>query len=249
MTHRAAFGDHKQFPTMTSAYWRWAFAIPLLASAFLAAPGCDSEASDTAAAHDGRSDIAPLVASLLDLKGEAQALPQFMNQLEGLAKSQGWHAQFLQCHKFTVEGRAMLLRRGQTQYVLVVLKSCSPVRPGRDAQMLILLDNKGNLLDNLACDISNRIHGKFHTVVAEKPERDGAELVIGLDGESARGNFSHHIRHDDSNADFHCGHYDWPRNQPTKWDARGLCRIAIQGAKFKVLFPKQGDSEPRPTDG
>jgi hypothetical protein len=197
----------------------------------------------------GRSDIAPAVASLLDLEGEGQALSQFMNQLEGLAKSQGWHAQFLQCHKFTDGARAQLLGRGQTQYVLVVLKSCSPFIPGRDVQTLILLDNKGNLLDHLACDIGNRLHGKFHTVVAEKPERDGAELVIGLDGESARGNFAHHIRHDGSKADFYWGHYDWPANQPTKWDARGLCRIAIQGAKFKVLFPKQGDSEPRPTDG
>jgi hypothetical protein len=36
-----------------------------------------------------------------------------------------------------------------------------------------------------------------------------------------------------------------PQDQPTKWDTKGLCRIAIREGQFKVLFPgEKGAGQP-----
>src|SRR5262249_50892515 len=105
-------------------------------------------------------------------------------------------------------------------------------------------------LDQLACEISSRLthmdFGHLHTVIPGKREADGAQLVIRLDGASARGHFSHHVYHRGGKADFYWGHGHLSQDQPTKWDIKGLCRIAIKDGKFRVLFPGEKDKEPRP---
>jgi hypothetical protein len=194
-------------------------------------------------------EIDPDVAQLLELKPEGKTVPVFVTRLEGLGKKKGWQQQFAECKKLSFfdwdEARAVLIRAGQIPYVVVLLKSWTYSIPGGDVQTVILMDHRGKFLDQLACEINSRLSrmhsGQFHTVIPTKPEPDGAQLVIRLDKKSARGNFAHYISHGDTREQFYWGHEDLPRDQPTKWDTMGLCRIAIKDRKFKVVFPVERD--------
>jgi hypothetical protein len=199
------------------------------------------------------TDIHPDVAKLLERKIEENAVPEFVERLEKLAKNQGWQEQLTEWNKRSFseweDAYAASIASGEMHYVVVLLKSYTTIIPGEDLQTVILLDNQGRFLDLLGCEISSRLRmegGKFHTAILREAESDGTQLVIRLDGQSARGNFSHHIYHDGVKADYYWGHYHLADDQPTKWDTKGLCRIGIKDGKLKVLFPGEKDKEQRP---
>src|SRR5262249_20692048 len=131
------------------------------------------------------------------------------------------------------------------RYLVVLLKSSTNSIPGSEVQTAILLDSQGKYLDQLACEINSRLtlmdSGQLHTVIPGMPEADGAHLVIRPDGVSARGNFEHHIDHGGIRAGFYWGHDHLLQDEPTRWDTKGLCRIAIEDGRFKILFPGDRD--------
>jgi hypothetical protein len=182
------------------------------------------------------------VARLLDF--ESDALAEFVTCLEDLAKDQGWEQRLAECKKLAFvrwEGaRAVRVRAGGDQHVVVLLKSWTHCIPGSDTQTAILLDANGGYLDHLGCEINARLtrmdSGRHHVVIPAEPEADGAQLVIRLDGVSARGNFAHSVYHGGA-AQYYWGQDDLPPDRPTTWDAKGLCRAAIRGGRFVVVFP------------
>jgi hypothetical protein len=190
------------------------------------------------------------VAELVELKPDPSELPLFQVLLEALAHKHGWHAHLERCREAAPPGwwepRAVALRVGEQQYVVVVLKSSSPLIPGIDSQVLILLDGQGRFRDDLSCDISNRLthFAEFRTLIPDQPEFDGAHLVVRLDGDRARGNFSHDITHNGRSTEFYWGEDHLPPEHPTKWDRYGLCSIAIVDGEFKILFPGGADEMP-----
>ena len=198
-------------------------------------------------------DLDPAVAKLLELKSEAKTIPDVVNLLELLAKKHCWQKQLAECKEFSFfdwdETKAVLIRAGKTDYVIILLKAWTHTIPGSDVQSAILLDNQGKCLDYLACEINSRLtrmhSGQLNAVIADKPESDGAQLMIRLDGQSARGNFAHNIYHRGNKSNFYWGEGDLPENQATKWDNKGLCRVAIKAGQFKVLFPCEKDKGQR----
>ncbi len=239
----------------TGTGWRFTSFWLLALSALVL--GCDPTAGGrppSTAPGAPVTDIDPDVAKLLELTVQDKALRDFVNRLEALAKRQGWRRQLVQCKERLFsdweEARAVLVGTGKSQYVVVLLKSSTFTIPGDEMEAAILLDRRGKLLDQLACEINSRLtemgSGRFHTVVPSKPETDGAQLVIRLDGVSVRGNFDHHIDHGGKDGRFYWGCDQLPQDQPTKWDTKGLCRIAIQNGKFAVLFPGAKDGEKIP---
>jgi len=131
--------------------------------------------------------------------------------------------------------------------IVVVLRGWNHMIPGSDTQQLILFDRGGKVLDRVSCDINSRLTGEtdgtatFRTDVLEKPTRDGAELVIRYvpeKGESMYGNWSHDLTHEGTIYTFRWDP-DLPMNaRPPDWAGKGLCRLAVRGNKFKILFPK-----------
>jgi len=198
--------------------------------------------------------IDPTVAKLVDMKPDEKTLPEFVGCLKDLASKQGWQQELADCKPLSFlgwdEARAVLIRSGQNQYVVILIKSWTFMIPGIEVQTAILLDHQGKFLDQVACEINSRLTrmdvGQFHTVIPGKPEADGAQLVIRLAGVNARGNWAHRVYHRGREANFYWGHDRLPQDQPTEWDTKGLCRIAILDGKFKVLFPGEKDAQLRP---
>jgi len=189
------------------------------------------------------TEIDAAVANLIEIKTDGTGADEFLGSLDALANKRGWQQELADCKKLMPwfwQGRAFSLQTEQRQYVVILLESTPPVIPWIDVRTVILLDNEGKHLDHLSCEISNRLtldgSGEFHTVVLDKAEADGALLVIRLDGESTHDNFAHHIYHAGEDAKFHWGQSD--EAIPTKWDVKGLCRIAIRDGKFEVVFPQ-----------
>jgi hypothetical protein len=233
--------------------WQFTGLCPVTLLAF--SLGCGSPAVDITPSPSAEADpdIHPAVVELLELKPEKKALPEFVKRLEALAKRGGWQKQLADCKRLPLyewdEARAEAIQCGRSRYVLVLLKYCTHTIPGDDVQTVILLDEQGRLLDRLACEINSRLSrdalGQFHTVIPAEPDADGAQLVIRLDGQSARGNFAHYVEHAGRRAQYYWGQDDAPHDRPTEWDKKGLCRIAIKDGKLKVLFPGPKD-ERRP---
>jgi hypothetical protein len=229
---------------------RWRLGvICLLAFVF----GCDSKSAEARVDPNGgevAADIDPAVAELIDLKTEDKTVAVFVTRLEALATMRGWQMQFAECKKNAWfdwdEARAVPIRSDEVSYVIVLLKSwLGRSIPGCDVQTIILLDNQGKYLNQLDCEINSRLSrmhsGRFHTVIPDKLETDGAQLVIRLDNMSVRGHFRHKIDHSGNTAIFYWGHDDIPQDHPTKWDTYGLCRIAVKADKLKILFPGEKD--------
>jgi hypothetical protein len=234
---------------------RWlAGSFPAASLAF--ALGCIPSSVDTQPRSVPAVDAAgsnPTVANLLEFNAEGQAPAEFVRCLEELSKKQGWQQQYAECKRRSILGwtqaRAVSIRAGEDQYAVVLLNSGPFSIPGLELQEAILLDGQGKFLDQLACEISSRatqFSGQFHTVVLGNAGADGAQLVMRLDGASARGHLEHRIYHGGGMVKFYWGQNHVPAEQPTKWDAKGLCRLAIRGGKFKVLFPQEGDGEQPP---
>jgi hypothetical protein len=173
--------------------------------------------------------------------------------LEALAKKRGWQQQLAKCKKSGSldwdEARAELIRADRDQYAVILLKACTITISGEDYQTAILLDRQGKFLDRLVCEVNSKVTSfgcELHTVVSRNPEADGAQMVILIDGKSARGNFAHEVYHGGRMGSFLWGDEWLPKEQPTVWDVNGLCRVAIKVRKFKVLFPAKHDKNWRP---
>src|SRR5262249_15258494 len=98
----------------------------------------------------------------------------------------------------------------------------------------------GKLLDRLCCDLSNRltsglpVPGVFRTDVLSSPDADGARLVVRYvppKGEPISGNWSHEVTHQGMTHGFR-----WA--EQAGWAAKGLCRVAVRGDRFVVVFPR-----------
>jgi hypothetical protein len=143
-------------------------------------------------------------------------------------------------HHVWLRGRAVEVPVDPESLVLVILEAEGSSIPGEDTQFLILIDPKGRLRDMLTLSASNRMtrgHAILHTVVLHQPEPDGTRVVVRLDGNSARGNFAHYIEHSGELKRFYWGQQHVPLDQPTEWDVRGLCRIALAAGRFQVVYP------------
>jgi hypothetical protein len=217
--------------------------------------GCKPSKIESPESTDPDSQVVEFdqeITALLELGNSERELPAFTKALESLAAKQDWENQLSECRKRAMdwdEGRAFSVPEGHEQYVVVILKGWDHTIPGKDTQSLILLDSQGRYRDQLSCDINNRLtrmhFGRFQTVLPKEPEHDGARLVIQLDGESARGNFSHQIHHDAKELDYYWGENGLDNDQPTKWETQGLCRVAIRDGEFVVLFPTEAQSRNR----
>lgn len=132
-------------------------------------------------------------------------------------------------------------------YIIFFRRDISRIMPGPDTLRLLLQNGDRQILDKLSCTISNRLtamfveSGTFGIDVPEGSEDDGAQIVIRFipaKGDTFPGNFGHDIMHGNEMCEFH-----WESNKPgdssvEKYDRKGLCRIAVRGGKFRILFPK-----------
>lgn len=143
-----------------------------------------------------------------------------------------------------MEGYAARARVGRDDYAVVVLRDTGRYRvPGKDTQALLLLGRDGRLLDAVSCVISNRLaaifvgtHDDFRTDCYARPRGDGARLVIRYAPKEGgvEGNWSHEVRHGSLRRVVR-----WGRDVPhAQLEEKGLCRVAIRGGKFVVLFPR-----------
>jgi hypothetical protein len=191
----------------------------------------------------------PLVESLLRERAtsDRERQPPFFKALTALAERHGSHQEEYIPEPGISEGRAAAIKAQDTTYVAVVLRNIQPVIPGSDTQHLLLLTADGRPLDRVSCEINNRLtsfyepEGKFFTEVPEQPQCDEARLVIRYvppQGEGISGNWSHDVIHGGATRTFH-----WDQSRPgaipsAEWEEKGLCRVAVRGGKFAVVFPE-----------
>jgi len=222
----------------------WSYLRPLTLLFFLVsfATGSDSPCSANRTNSDKRDSD---VDKLLELTTSHKAADEFVEPLKHLAKKRAWETE-LEKSKTRLprsewdDARAATIRVGQIEFVVVLLRSWNFAIPGIEVQTIFLLNDQGKFLDRISCQINSRCR-PLYTAIPTKPEPDGAQLIIRLDGFSARGNFAHYLYHGNEEQKFYWGHDKMPRNQPSLWDARGLCRIVIKDSKFQVILPTKKD--------
>jgi hypothetical protein len=144
--------------------------------------------------------------------------------------------------------------RAGAGHVVAVLEGDDCFVPGSDLQQLLLLDRRGRVRDRLSCEISNRLarelvdSGTFRTDVLDPPGADGATLVIRYIPEKGGRVAGHwHVLTVGGRA----YSFSWDQDRPDAirsavWEKKGLCRVAVRGGKFAVLFPdlKAADTDP-----
>jgi hypothetical protein len=227
--------------------------MPIIASLFvISLLGCGRTpraVSERPASYD------PLLVRLIEMSGNAGAPGKeeensgFVDALMDLAGQKGWVNIVNECNRrvlcnHPLEGRTETLSIDDDHYVLVILRWWDFFIPGRDFQLLLLIDENGRLLDHVSCEINSRLTqmwwGKYVTEVLNPPGEDGARLVIRLilpPGDSVCGNFSHLINYQGRDYEFYWGNNENDLGQPTIWDQKGLSRLTVENDKFKVLFP------------
>jgi len=133
------------------------------------------------------------------------------------------------------EGRATALRSGQKNYVLVILGAPRIGVPGISAQQLILLNEYGQILDKVSCDINSR-YGEVITEVKEDEALDGAQVIMVFKSNHSSGWHNWHaITYGGSTSTF----WESEKDLPSIWNKQGLCRIKIKGDRFLIVFPKK----------
>jgi hypothetical protein len=176
-------------------------------------------------------------------QGDRDHRSPFFTALLSLARRHGARPADYVPGRFVDEGFAAPVGGG---HVVAILRGIDPFIPGRDTQVLLLLDHEGRLLDRLACGINNRLTrmyvpaGTFRTDVPAAPEADGAQLVVRYvpePGGSVSGNWSHEITQGGRT-----NRFPWDQGRPgalpsAEWGGKGLCRVAVRDGKFVVLFP------------
>jgi hypothetical protein len=114
--------------------------------------------------------------------------------------------------------------------------------PGGCWQHLFVLDDSGQLLDSLTCEISTRLVSRdganYQTTVLEETQPDGARIVISYlpDEGTVGGNFGHEITHAGKTYRYYWGGEEMSK-EPSEWHVKGLCRLAVRDGKLQILFP------------
>jgi hypothetical protein len=162
---------------------------------------------------------------------------RFFTTLHNLDRRQGMRLSDY-IHWPLTDGRAVRLRAGHSDRVVVILRADSYTIPGVDTQYLLLLDQEGHLLDRLSCEISNRLTGRrggdgaiFRTRALRRAAEDGAQLVIRFipeEGGSIAGSSAHEINYRGRTYRF-----SWDQDKPgsirsAEWEKKGLCRVAVR---------------------
>ncbi len=142
------------------------------------------------------------------------------------------------------EGYAVAVGPAGADYFVAVLRGSTPFLPGYDTQHLLLFDRRGTLLDALSCSISNRLtrmyadSGTFRTdVLGPGEDADLTMRYVPRKGERVAGNWTHEITHGGTRRRFF-----WDQDSPdalpsAEMESRGLCRVAVRGGKFVVVYP------------
>jgi hypothetical protein len=173
---------------------------------------------------------------------ESSQVP-FFQALTNLAKSQrknpDEYTTFRRDGSFSIltEGRATALRSGQKNYVLVILGAPLIGVPGISAQQLILLNEDGQILDKVSCDINSR-YGEVVTEVKEEDEApDGAKVIMVFksNNHSSVWHNWHAITYGGSTSIFQ----ESEKDLPSIWNKQGLCRIRVEDDRFVIVFPKK----------
>jgi len=134
------------------------------------------------------------------------------------------------------EGRATALRSGQKNYVLVILGAPRMGVPGISAQQLILLNEDGQILDKVSCDINSR-YGEVITEIKEDEAQDGAQVIMVFKSNNRSSGWHnwHAITYGGSTSTF----WESEKDLPSIWNKQGLCRIKVGDDRFAIVFPKQ----------
>ncbi len=188
-----------------------------------------------ALANKEKTDYAPLVKVLQDwpAKGvyDIRQSP-FFQALAILARRQKLNNKdYLPCGFVpAANGRVKVFRSGNEEILVAIIGNTPMTHPGTSAQQIILLDKAGRILDSLGCRINSR-YGLISTVFKDKPDPDGARMVITFPPN--RWHNWHRIIYRGKTYTFR----EDERNQPPEWDRKGLCRIGIKNRRLVVLFP------------
>jgi hypothetical protein len=166
----------------------------------------------------------------------------FFQALTNLARSQGKnpdeYTTFRRDGGFSIltEGRATALRSGQKNYVLVILGAARMGVPGISAQQLILLNEDGQILDKLSCDINSR-YGEVITEVKEDEAPDGAQVIMVFKSNNRSSGWHnwHTITYGGSASTY----WESEKDLPSIWNKQGLCRIKVEDDRFVIIFPNK----------
>lgn len=167
------------------------------------------------------------------------SIPAFSQSLADLAKASGKNPE--DYRHFDKESVHTVIS-GKKTYAVAIQSNVPLTIPGVSMQQIVLLTPGGKILDRLQCEINSR-YGRTETEIPAEPFADGAQVVIRFVGSAFPTGAPtlchnwHAIRFRDRFWTF------WTRSReggerPTKWNERGLCRIAIADDKLLVLFPK-----------
>jgi hypothetical protein len=191
----------------------------------------------------GRAEESVLVQTLLrkSAKADRDHASPFFRALEALARQQGRPLKGLLADGWIEDGYAVRVQDGRHRRVVVILRSNDHIIPGADTQHLLLLDCTGHILDTLSCEISSRLTRMFVDSGTFRTDVDRGQLVIHYIpevGGPIAGNWAHAITHAGKTHRYH-----WDQKRPgavpsAEWEQQGLCRVAVQGGKFVVVFPK-----------
>ena len=188
--------------------------------------------------------LVPTFLALLVASGSHKDGMEFYAALSAIAQADGWERHDYDSSEIAgvVEGCAAQVDFRKESYVVVVLHWPGLAIPGPDINELMLLDRAGHRLDRVACKVSTRVtqEGTFRADMLKRPEKDGTQLVIRYvptEGDKMPFNFGHIIHYRG-----HAYHFEWNPDTHSQansvlWSQTGLCRIAVQNGKFKVIFP------------
>jgi hypothetical protein len=166
-----------------------------------------------------------------------------------------WNPAELRIFMITRGGTVAKFQDGVNIYMVVDLVG-DELSPMGDAKYLLLFDHRGNLLDQLVCSVRLRVipmHSFRRLSTNIRTVDDSPQVVIHYsqwekDDSNLR---DYAIAHDEVRHKFPWGGVVREDDGWRGW-GRDLCRIAIVGRKFKVLFPEveKGTLEPlRPEAG
>jgi hypothetical protein len=127
-----------------------------------------------------------------------------------------------------LEARPLAVQSKGGRFVVLVLQRALLMNHEKEEQTLLLLDPNGQLLDTLSC-LSRSESWGLETEVCEDSEEDGANVVIR--GIGSDDSFVALITHGMAKPR---ATFDLPLKE---WKRKGVCRLAIRGGGFDVLWP------------
>lgn len=181
----------------------------------------------------------PAVESAIENSQEAPLFHALTNLAKSQGKSPDEYTTFRRddgTFSILTEGRTNALRSGQKNYVLVILGAPRMGVPGISAQQLILLNEGGQILDKVSCDINSR-YGEVITEVREDEAPDGAQVIMVFkpNNHSSGWHNWHAITYGGSASTY----WESEKDLPSIWNKQGLCRIKVEDDRFVIVFPKK----------